>query len=101
MANVYLDTTDAALAEAIGFMQVNTVSYKGQTFFGVCNEQSRDALAAGGYEQHFAGTIRIRKEGFPEPALGDRITTNGIERRIIKWDENPLTYKFYLEDISR
>lgn len=101
MSNLYLDTTDAALAEAINFMQVNTVVYKGQTFFGVCNETPSDTLAVGGYEEHFAGTIRVRRDGFPEPTLGDRITTNGIERRIIKWDENPLTYKFYLENISR
>lgn len=98
---MFLDTTDFALAEAINFMQVNTVVFKGQTFFGVCNETPSDMLSVGGFEEHFTGTIRVRKDGFPEPSLGDRITTNGVERRIIKWDENPLTYKFYLEDISR
>jgi len=43
----------------------------------------------------------VRKEGFPEPVKGVRISVNGTERRISSWDEDPISWKIYLEDISR
>jgi hypothetical protein len=55
----------------------------------------------GGFEQHFAGFVRVAKAGFPEPVKGTKLTVNGTERRITSWDEDPVSWKIYLEDISR
>jgi hypothetical protein len=55
----------------------------------------------GGFEQHFAGSVRLLKAGFPEPIKGAKLTVNGTERRITSWDEDPISWKLYLEDITR
>ena len=55
----------------------------------------------GGFEQHFVGSVRLLKAGFPEPVKGAKLTVNGTERRITSWDEDPISWKLYLEDITR
>jgi hypothetical protein len=45
--------------------------------------------------------VRVAKAGFPEPVKGTKLTVNGTERRITSWDEDPVSWKIYLEDISR
>jgi hypothetical protein len=97
----FLAITAAAMADAIGYMQADTVTYDGVTVFSVASEKTSDLLAMGGYEQHFAGFVRLLKAGFPEPIKGAKLTVNGTERRITSWDEDPISWKLYLEDITR
>jgi hypothetical protein len=82
-------------------MQADTVIYNGVTVFSVASEKTSDLLAMGGFEQHFAGFVRLLKAGFPEPIKGAKLTVNGTERRITSWDEDPISWKLYLEDITR
>jgi hypothetical protein len=82
-------------------MQADTVTYDGVTVFSVASEKTSDLLAMGGFEQHFAGFVRLLKAGFPEPVKGAKLTVNGTERRITSWDEDPISWKLYLEDITR
>jgi hypothetical protein len=97
----FLAITAAAMADAIGYMQADTVVYQGVTVFSVASEKTSDLLAMGGYEQHFAGFVRLLKAGFPEPVKGAKLTVNGTERRITSWDEDPISWKLYLEDVTR
>ena len=97
----FLDITNAAMGDALAYMQADSATYEGVTVDCVANEKTSDLLAMGGYEQHFAGFVRVRREGFPAPVKGARITVNGTERRITSWDEDPISWKIYLEDISR
>ena len=97
----FLAITAHAMADAIGYMQADTVTYDGVTVFSVASEKTSDLLAMGGYEQHFAGSVRLLKAGFPEPVKGAKLTVNGTERRITSWDEDPISWKLYLEDVTR
>jgi hypothetical protein len=97
----FLAITAAAMADAIGYMQADTVVYQGVTVFSVASEKTSDLLAMGGFEQHFVGFVRLLKAGFPEPVKGAKLTVNGTERRITSWDEDPISWKLYLEDITR
>jgi hypothetical protein len=99
--SAFLDITAAAMTESIDYMQVNEITYKGVTVFGVCSEKTSDTLSYGGFEQHFVGAVRVMREGFPQPVIGDHCTANGIERRIISYDENPIAYRLHFEDITR
>ena len=94
-------TLDAAMESALAYMQADSVTYDGVTVDCVANEKTSDLLTMGGYEQRFAGFVRLRKAGFPAPVKGARIEVNGTERRITSWDEDPISYKIYLEDITR
>lgn len=97
----FLAITAHAMADAIGYMQADLVTYDGVTVFSVASEKTSDLLAMGGYEQHFAGFVRLLKAGFPEPVKGAKLTVNGTERRITSWDEDPISWKLYLEDVTR
>ena len=97
----FLDITNAAMGDALGYMQADSVTYAGVTADCVASEKTSDLLAIGGYEQHFAGFVRVRKEGFPVPVKGEKLEVNGTERRITSWDEDPISWKIYLEDITR
>jgi hypothetical protein len=93
--------TESAMSQALDYMQADTVTYNGVTVFSVASEKTSDLLAMGGFEQHFAGFVRLLKAGFPEPIKGAKLTVNGTERRITSWDEDPISWKLYLEDITR
>ena len=97
----FLNITDSAMADALGYMQVNSITYEGITVDAMCSEKTSDLHAMGGYEQHFSGHTAVRKQGFPQPVKGSKLIVNGVERRIMSWDENPIFYRLYLEDISR
>lgn len=97
----FLDTTAAAMSFALGYMQADSVTYQGVTADCVASEKVSDILAAGGFEQHFAGFVRVAKVGFPEPIKGSKLSVNGTERRITSWDEDPISWKIYMEDITR
>lgn len=89
------------MADAFAFMQADSATYKGVTVDCVANERVSDILAAGGFQENFVGFVRVLKAGFPTPEKGDRITVNGTERRITFWDEDPISWKLHLEDITR
>lgn len=97
----FLTITAAALGEALGYMQADSVTYAGVTADCVASEKTSDLLAAGGFEQHFAGTVRVARAGFPALIKGAKLSVNGTERRITSWDEDPVSYKIYLEDVTR
>ena len=93
--------TENAMSQALDYMQADLVTYDGVTVFSVASEKTSDLLAMGGFEQHFAGFVRLLKAGFPEPVKGAKLTVNGTERRITSWDEDPISWKLYLEDVTR
>lgn len=95
------DITAYAMDTALGYMQADSVTYQGVTANCVANEKTSDLLAMGGYEQHFAGFVRVARAGFPDPVKGTKIEVNGTERRITSWDEDPISWKIYLEDTTR
>ena len=97
----FLDITAGAMSAAMAYMQADSVTYAGVTVDCVASEKTSDLLAMGGFEQHFAGFVRLLKAGFPEPVKGAKLTVNGTERRITSWDEDPISWKLYLEDVTR
>ena len=97
----FLAITAHAMADAIGYMQADTVVYQGVTVFGVASEKENQTLAIGGFESHFAGSARLEKAGFPAPVKGTKLTLNGRELRIGDIAEDPISWTLYLEDPSR
>jgi hypothetical protein len=97
----FLDVTSSAMQFALGYMEADVVLYEGVTAFAVASEKVSDLLVAGGFEQHFAGSVRVSKAGFPVPVKGAKLSVNGTERRITKWDEDPVSWKIHLEDVTR
>ena len=61
----FLAITAHAMADAIGYMQADTVVYQGVTVFAVASEKESQTLTIGGFESHFAGSARLEKAGFP------------------------------------
>jgi hypothetical protein len=78
-------------------------TYKGQSYIGVVNElETSEIIDFGGFQSHISCTVAVKQDGFPEPVKGDRITVNGIVRRIVKVsNNNGVTWHLHLEDISR
>lgn len=97
----FLQTTAAALQTALQYMQADLVSYEGVVANCVASEKVSEMLVAGGFAEHFAGFVRVAKDGFPVPVKGSKILVNGTERRIVNYDEDPISYKIHLEHISR
>jgi hypothetical protein len=97
----FLDITAAAMATSMSYMECDAVVYEGQSFWGVASEKESQTLAIGGFESHFAGSLRIEKAGFPLPVKGTKISINGTNRRITEIAEDPISWTLYLEDISR
>jgi hypothetical protein len=93
--------TATAMADAIGYMQADTVVYQGATVFAVASEKESQTLAIGGFESHFTGAVRLEKAGFPTPVKGTKLTLNGRELRIGDIAEDPISWTLYLEDPSR
>lgn len=97
----FLAITAHAMADAIGYMQADTVVYQGVTVFAVASEKESQTLTIGGFESHFAGSARLEKAGFPTPVKGTKLTLNGRELRIGDIGEDPISWTLYLEDPSR
>lgn len=93
--------TEAAMSQALDYMQADSVTYNGVTVFSVASEKESQTLAIGGFESHFTGSVRLLKVGFPVPVKGTKLTLNGTERRIGDVAEDPISWTLYLEDISR
>lgn len=99
--SAFLNITSAAMDFAMSYMEADTVVYEGVTKFCVASEKFSELLVAGGFQQDFTGFVRVSRNGFPEPVKGKKLTVNGTELRIISWDEDPISLKIYLEDVTR
>lgn len=97
----FLDITAAAMGQALGYMQADSVTYAGVTADAVASEKESQTLAIGGFESHFTGSVRIAKADFPVPVKGTKLILNGKERRIGDIAEDPISWTLYLEDPSR
>ena len=97
----FLDITASAMDFAMSYMDCDSVVYDGVTKPCVASEKVSDLLVAGGFQQDFTGFVRVVKSGFPVPVKGRKLTVNGNELRIVSWDEDPISWKIYLEDITR
>jgi hypothetical protein len=77
--------------------------YKGKTYTGVVNYlNTSEIIDYGGFQSHLSATIAVNCNAFPEPAKGERITINGIDRRIVNvTNNNGVSWHISLEDISR
>jgi hypothetical protein len=97
----FLDVTSAAMDFAFDYMAADVVVYQGVTKFCVASEKISELLVAGGFQQDFTGFVRVAKSNFPTPVKGSKLTVNGNELRIVSWDEDPISWKLYLEDVTR
>lgn len=97
----FLTITAAALGEALGYMQADSVTYAGVTADCVAGEKESQVIGIGGFESHFTGSVRVAKSGFPVPVKGEKLTLNGTQRRINDVGEDPISWTIYLEDVSR
>lgn len=76
--------------------------YKGATYRGIINELRQDGqLQIGGVRDSFAASVYVKKNGFPVPAVGDRITIAGAERYIASILSDPISYTLTLEDTTQ
>jgi len=90
-----------AAKRSIDFMGQAFV-YKGVTYKGIINELREDSrLQIGGNRDSFAASVYVRKTGFPVPAIGDRITVEGVERYIASVLSDPISYTLTLEDTTQ
>lgn len=76
--------------------------YQGTTWKGVINQtETSELLDYGGFQTHVVCSVYVQKRGFPIPVKGDRMTIKGVEYRIIKTADHPVSWTIFLEDISR
>lgn len=76
--------------------------YQGTTWKGVINQtETSELLDYGGFQSHVACSVYVQKAGFPIPIKGDRLTIKGVQYRIVKTADHPVSWTIYLEDISR
>jgi hypothetical protein len=58
-------------------------------------------LQIGGNRDSFAASVYVRKNSFPVPMIGDRITVSGVERYIASIASDPISYTLTLEDLTQ
>jgi hypothetical protein len=76
--------------------------YQGQQFKGVINQtETSELLDYGGFQSHVVCSVYVQKAGFPIPVKGDRMTIRGVDYRIVKTADHPVSWTIFLEDISR
>lgn len=76
--------------------------YKGGTYKGIINELSdNQKLMIGGTRSTFSASIYVRKNMFPVPLIGDRITVSGVERYIASIASDPISWTLTLEDVTQ
>ena len=97
----FLATCQRAADQAVPFMG-EPITYQGGVYKGVINERDQSELiAVGGFEQHMAGSLSVSKTGFPVPVIGQRITVQGVDRRISRVTSQPTTWNIQLEHVQR
>jgi hypothetical protein len=90
-----------AARKSIDFMG-QSFAYKGITYRGIINELTAEQqLQIGGNRDSFAASVYVRKNGFPVPVIGDRITVSGVERYIASIASDPISYTLTLEDLTQ
>jgi hypothetical protein len=95
------DITATAMGDALGYMRADLVTYQDVTVNAVASERESQTLAIGGFESHFIGSVRLAKDGFPNPSKGTKLILNGKQLRIGDIAEDPVSWTLYLEDPSR
>ena len=90
-----------AARKSIDFMGQSFV-YKETTYRGIINELTAEQqLQIGGNRDSFAASVYVRKNSFPVPMIGDRITVSGVERYIASIASDPISYTLTLEDTTQ
>lgn len=90
-----------AARKSIDFMGQPFI-YKGTTYKGIINELTAEQqLQIGGNRDSFAASVYVRKNSFPVPMIGDRITVSGVERYIASIASDPISYTLTLEDTTQ
>jgi hypothetical protein len=94
MSEAFDATTDVVGREFI---------YKGTTYTGVVNFLStNEIIDFGGFQSHLSATVAVNCAHMAQPANGEKITINGVERRIVNvTNNNGVSWHISLEDISR
>jgi hypothetical protein len=78
--------------------------YNGTTYVGVLNFLSTsEIIDYGGFQSHLSATIAVSCAIMPTaPNKGERITINGIDRRVVNvTNNNGVSWHISLEDVSR
>jgi hypothetical protein len=77
--------------------------YRDKTYIGVVNFLSTsEIIDFGGFQSHLSATVAVNCNLFPQPKNGERITINGVDRRIVNvTNNNGVSWHISLEDISR
>lgn len=95
------DFSNARLAESVAIMG-ETVTFNGSPYKAVVTDlEATEDAEAGGFRPGYAATVYIRKNGFPNPALGQKMTVRGKEVRIKVISTDAISYKMTVDDLSR
>lgn len=77
--------------------------YKGDTYIGIVNFlNTSEVIDYGGFQSHLSATIAINCNLMPQPAKGERLTIDGVDRRVVNvTNNNGVSWHIGLEDVSR
>jgi len=94
-------TASTILGRAVDFMGEEFV-LNGTTYKGVINEaQGTEQAEFGGFRDAYALTIYVRKNGFPTPAIGQKLTARGKVLRIIQVQSDAISFSLVLDDPNK
>jgi hypothetical protein len=99
----FFSTMATALEKATAFVGRPFI-FGGQTYHGIINFlNTSETIDFGGFQSHLAATISVACEVLVNPpAKGDRISIDGVDRRVINvTNNNGVSWHISLEDISR
>ena len=94
-------TAATALDQSLAIMG-EEFEYQGESWKGVINQtETSEVLDYGGFQSHVVCSVYVQKAGFPVPTKGSRLSIRGVDYRIVKTADHPVSWTIYLEDISR
>jgi len=98
----FLSQMSSAFDEATAFVGRPFV-YKGITYTGIVNFlNTSEVLDFGGFQSHLSATIAVNCAHMPQPIKGDRLTIDGVDRRIVNvTNNNGVSWHISLEDVTR
>jgi hypothetical protein len=100
MAQDFFQTANTAFARSINFMGEPFI-WNGVTYKGIINAADISADGeAGGFRDGHAVSIYVRKNGFPIPSLGQKMTVRGTELRVISMTADSIAYTLTLNDLA-
>lgn len=93
--------TNARLAESVAYMG-ESVTINGGSHKAIVNDlEATEDAEAGGFRPGYAATVYARKDGFPIPFLGQKMTVRGKEVRIKVISTDAISYKMTVDDLAR